>query len=322
MKSINRGARAAVAGLLVVISAVSCRPGGEAKKYRFMLGTAGAGGEVYMWGGGASKIIGQHAPNVLLTAQLTAGSGENLVRLQNGGLQVALASNEANWELFEGEGGFPKYEHRALFAMYLGEWHWAARKGFPGNTIYDFKGKRVSFGPKGGGSYQLLKYVLDALGLEFTDFDARYLSVAESADALKDGAIDAYAVGMGIPAAAFLDLATMPGGLKLISLSPEDIKKCNEKHNFLTETVIPANIYTGVDYETRGVGRWHFMVARPDLPDEAAYQIVKALAENHQELIRTIAVAAQSTPEATIRHTIIPLHPGAERYFRESGHLK
>jgi TRAP transporter TAXI family solute receptor len=287
-----------------------------------MLGTAGSGGEVYMWGGGAAKIVGERAPNVQLTAQLTAGSGENLVRLQTGALRVALASNEANWELFEGRGGFPKYEHRAIYAMYIGEWHWVARKSFSGDTIYDFKGKRVSFGPKGGGSYQLLKYVLDVVGLDFADFDARYLSVAESVDALKDGSIDAYTVGLGIPAAAVLDLAMIPGGIKLISLSPEDIRKAHEKYDFLTETVIPANTYSGVDYEARGVGRWHFMVARADFPEEAAYQIVKALTEGHDDLVGTIAVARQSTPENTIQHAIVPLHPGAERYFRESGHLK
>ena len=244
------------------------------------------------------------------------------MRLSTGALQVALASNESNWELFKGQGGFPKYEHRSLYAMYLGEWHWAARKQFPGNTIYDFKGKRVSFGPKGGGSYQLLKYVLDAVSLDFTDFDARYLSVSESVDALKDGAIDAYAVGLGTPGAAFLDLAMMPGGIKLISLSRDDIRRACDKYSFLTETVIPASTYAGVDYETHGVGRWHFMVTRTDFPEEAAYQIVKALTEGHDDLVRTVAVAKQSTPENTIRNTVIPLHPGAERYFREAGHVK
>jgi TRAP transporter TAXI family solute receptor len=286
-----------------------------------MLGTAGTGGEVYMWGGGAAKIVGQYAPNVTLTAQLTAGSGANLIRLQNGALQIALASNELNWEMATGTGHLPKFGHMALFAMYMGEWHWAARRDFPGSTVYDFKGRKVSFGPKGGGSYELVRYVLDALGLSFTDFDAQYLSVAESVDALKDGTIDAYVVAIGMPSAAFLDLATMRGGIKLISLGPDDIRKAREKYDFLSETVIPPNTYKDVDYEVRGVGRWHFMVGRPDVPEEAAYQIVKALTEHHDELVKIVAAAKQSTAENTIRHTVLPLHPGAERYFREKKYL-
>jgi TRAP transporter TAXI family solute receptor len=206
--------------------------------------------------------------------------------------------------------------------MYKGDWHLGCRKTFPGNTIYDFKGKKFSFGPKGGGSYGMIKYALEALGLKFSDFDAKYLSVAESVDALKDGNIEGYFVGIGTPSSAFLDLATMPSGLKLISLSAADIKKCQEKYNFLTETVIPANTYKGVDYETRGVGRWHFMVCRPDFPEEAAYQIVKALSEHHKDLVAVMAAAKSSTPENTIKQATIPFHPGAEKYFREKVYLK
>ena len=310
-----------VLALLLVVAGAACGTSGD-KTYRFGLGTAGSGGTVYVWGGGAAKVVSQHSPQVQLTAQVAAGSGENLVRLQNGSLQIGLASNELNWELFTGEGDLPKYEHRALYAMYAGELHWGTRQSFPGNTIYDFKGKKVSFGPKGGGSYQLMKYVLDVLGLQFADFDPRYLSVSESVDALKDGVIDAYVVGLGTPASAFMDLSTMPGGVKLISLAPEDIERARAAYSFLTETVIPANTYRGVDYETRGVGRWHFMTCRADLPEEAAYEIVKALTEHHQELVAIMPAATASTPENTIRYAVIPLHQGAERYFRETGYLK
>jgi TRAP transporter TAXI family solute receptor len=311
------------AATVFLLSAILIHPGEAAeKKYRFMLGTAGSGGEVYVWGGGAAKVVSQFSKDVQLTAQLTAGSGENLVRIKGGTLKIGLSSNEWNWELFNGKGGLPQYEHRAIFAMYKGDWHWGCRKTFPGNTIYDFKGKKFSFGPKGGGSYGMIKYALDALGLKFADFDAKYLSVAESVAALKDGAIEGYFVGIGTPSSAFLDLATMPSGLKLISLSQGDIKKCMEKYKFLTETVIPADTYRGVDYEVRGVGRWHFMVCRADFPEEAAYEIAKALTEHHKELMAVMAAAKYSTPENTLRQTVLPLHPGAERYFREKGYLK
>jgi TRAP transporter TAXI family solute receptor len=326
--SINRGGkmrdRVFIAVLLsALLLVMSVSPGHAAqKKYRFMLGTAGSGGEVYVWGGGAAKVVSQFSKDVQLTAQLTAGSGENLIRIKSGTLKIGLSSNEWNWELFNGKGGLPKYEHRALFAMYKGDWHLGCRKTFAGSSIYDFKGKKFSFGPKGGGSYGMIKYALDALGLKFTDFDAKYLSVAESVAALKDGAIEGYFVGIGTPSSSFLDLATMPSGLKLISLSPEDIRKCIEKYKFLTETVIPANTYRGVDYEARGVGRWHFMVCRADFPEEAAYEIAKALTENHKDLMAVMAAAKFSTPENTIRQTVLPLHPGAEKYFREKGYLK
>jgi TRAP transporter TAXI family solute receptor len=317
ISNLRKAAFASAIGFACIVLGASCGGDGTAKQ-RFMLGTAGSGGEVYIWGGGAAKVVNQHAPGVQLTAQLTAGSGENLVRMANGGLKIGLSSNELIWEMATAREDLGKYEPRAVFAMYLGEWHWVARRSFPGNTIYDFKGKRVSFGPKGGGSYQLAKYVLDALNLRFADFDARYLSVAETIDALKDRAIDGYIVGMGIPAPTFLDLATMPGGIKLIGLAKEDIEKARQQYSFLTETVIPANTYKNVDYEVRGLGRWHFMIASPEFPEQAAYEIAQALTEHHQELVDVVPAAKQSTAENTIQHAMVPLHPGVARYFRES----
>jgi TRAP transporter TAXI family solute receptor len=289
------------------------------KKYRYMVGTGGSGGEAYRWGAAAAQVVNQFAPDVHLTAQLTAGSGENLVRLRTGTLRIGIASNELNWELFTGQGSLPKYEHRAISAMYQGDWHWACRAAFPAKTIYEFKGKRVSFGPKGGGSYEMLSYVLNALGLDFNYFDPRYLSVSESVDAFRDGAIDAYAVGIGTPSAAFLDLATIPGGIKLISLSPSDIQKIRDKYRFFAPTTIPANTYKGVNHEIHGVGRWHFLVGRPDLPEDAAYQIARALGEHRKELAAIMSAAHESTPESTARETVIPVHAGVERYLREKG---
>lgn len=286
-----------------------------------MLGTAGGASELYVWGGAAAKVVTQFSQNVQLTAQITAGSAENLVRLQTGSMQLAVAPNELNLDLFTGKGSLPQYEHRAIFAITQCEWHWVARADAQGSTIYDFKGRRVSFGPKGGGSYHLLGYLLDVYGLKFSDFDARYLSVSESVDAMKDGNIDGYVVCIKAPASAFMDLAMMPGGIKLISLSPADIAKALAVYPFLRETVIPRETYYGVASEARGLGRWQFLVSRADLPDEAAYQIARALTEHHQALVDIVPAAAQSTPENTIRHTVVPLHPGVERYFREKGYL-
>ena len=309
-----------VSAALALVGSVACGPPSE-KRHRHMLGTAGASSELYLWGGGAAQIVSQFSKNVQLTAQLTAGSGENLVRLRSGAMQLAVAANELNLDMFTGGGTLPQYEHRALFAITLGEWHWVARSDFEGSTIYDFKGKRVSFGPKGGASYHLLGFLLDSFGLGFDDFDARYLSVGESVDAMKDRNIDAYVVCIKSPASAFMDLARIPGGIKLISLSPQDIAKARAAYPFLAETVIPPDTYHGVSSPTRGVGRWQFLVSRADLPDEAAYQIAKALTEHHDEFVDIIPAAVQSTPENTIQHAVIPLHPGVEQYFRENGYL-
>lgn len=114
-----------------------------------------------------------------------------------------------------------------------------------GKYYLRFQRQKILPWAKGGGSYGMIKYALEALGLSFADFDAKYLSVAESVNAWKDGSIEGYFVDIGTPSSAFMDLAMMPSGLKLISLSLEDLKKCHPKYNFLTETVIPANTYKG-----------------------------------------------------------------------------
>lgn len=136
--------------LSLVWVAISLSPGMAAeKKYRFMLGTAGTGGEVYIWGGGAAKVVNQFSKDVQLTAQLTAGSGENLIRIKAGTLKIGLSSNEWNWELYNGKGGCPNMSTGRFLPCIRATGTWDAASLFLETRFMISREKSFLSAPKG-----------------------------------------------------------------------------------------------------------------------------------------------------------------------------
>jgi hypothetical protein len=140
--------------------------------------------------------------------------------------------------------------------------------------------------------------------------------------AIKDGAIVAYFMFTGFPAAAYMDLEAHPTGLKLIPLNKEEIAKVSAKYPYLSEVVIPKSTYSSIAAETRTVGAWDTLCVRSDFSENLAYNIVKVMTEHLGELIKVHPASKDSTAENTVKGSPIPLHPGAAKYFKERGLLK
>ncbi|MBI5967696.1 MAG: TAXI family TRAP transporter solute-binding subunit [Deltaproteobacteria bacterium] len=328
MRNLSRRVIILVIALFVGGAFLSFAPSTEAqpakgKKMPLMIAGSVPGNTPYIWTAGVAKLINKYLKDVSVSVQGTVGMGrENVMLCQTGQVQLTVVSASAAYNSLHGLAGEPKADLRVLYAQFPAGMQIAVPKDFPGTSIQDLRGKRVSFGPPGSSSYLNSSLILPAIGLKFGDFKAMHLTTTESVAAIKDRSIIAYCMFTGFPAAAYIDLEAHPVGLKLIPFSKEEIAKVSAKYPYMGEVIIPKNTYSSIATGTPTVGAWDTLCARSDFPEDLAYNIVKVMTEHQEELIKIHPAAKDSTAENTLKGSPIPLHPGAAKYFKERGLMK
>lgn len=295
-----------------------------AERKEYFVGSMTSSGSGYLWVSAVSEVVNRYVPQVRLTPQGTPSTEDNILRMKDGRLSLGLALQMVAHEYYTGKAGVKYDGLRSLWALYATRTHFLTPKDSGINSLMDLKGKRVSFSPMGSGSYNVTKCIMDALGLDMKkDFKAQFIESGESASALKNRAIMAWIVHPSLPHPVTMDLAvTLVGGVKLVSLSEDEIKKTITKYPALSRTVIPGGTYTGVSQDVAGVGAYTYLYATPSFPEDLAYSIAKVLHEHHDEVIKNYASAKESTAETTAQFPAIPLHPGVKKYLTEKGFLK
>ena len=188
----------------------------------------------------------------------------------------------------------------------------------------DLKGLSVAFGAAGSGLVILSRYVLDGIGLDQTkDFKAILLERAGDGPAMvRDGRAAAlWGGGSGWP--GFTNLMK-DGDARFIAPSADEITRIVARHNFLKPITLPANTYPNQPEPMRSVGSWSFVVARTSLPDELAYRLARAVHRGETALAQRLPQAAETTAANTANGAPRQdmLHPGVQRYLRETGLLK
>jgi len=290
--------------------------GGKTTQLSFA--TAGTGGTFYPLGGGIAKIINEHYPNLNVTAEATGGSVENARLLTNHTADIAFMSADTAYEAYEGIGAFNESMNvLALMTTYNQPTHFIALADSDINSIEDIKGKKVAVGSPGSGTEHKTAQILESLGITYDDFDEQFLSFSESASALKDGDIDAAIMGVGAPAAAVMDLGATHD-YKLISLTDSEIEKVMDKYPYYQPTVIKAGTYEQIDYDVKTVGAAILITVRADMDEELAYTLTEAMFAYPDELEPVHAMAKEINHDNALP-TVIPLHPGAEKYYQEHG---
>lgn len=251
------------------------------------------------------------------TAEVTGASVENLRLVTSGEAQMGTVMDDAAYHALKGIAEFEKpLEIRTLFEMYPHFLHVVTLENYPINSIGDLKGKKVSVGAPGSGTEVMARQVLEALGITYNDFKVFQLSFSENTEALRDKVIDVGIWSVGPPTSSIMDLATTHK-IRLVGFTPEELAKIQEKHPYYSSMELPSGTYKGVDYAVKAPSVWNSMVASKDMPEDLAYQIVKAVFEHVNEIIQVYPGAKYTTPEATLEHAVAPLHPGTVKYLKE-----
>jgi len=306
------------------IGAAACVCAVPASATQLSIATAGTTGVFYAYGGALASVVGKHVPEISMTAESTGGTVENMKMLSKGQADLATASadvvHEAYTEFASSKHFKEKVDMYALFNMYQQPHHIVTLQGSGVNDIADIRGERVVVGAPGSGTEVKTRMLLDSLDITYRDFRPEFLTFAEGVEALQDGTVEATFLGVNYPAPAIMSLA-LTNPIDLLSLTDDQVTTIRTRYPFLDRAVIPAGTYKGVDHDTQTVSVQTLVVSSTDLPEETAYQIVKAVFENKEEL-ESINHAFKQTTLENATNTVVPLHPGAARYFREVGVLR
>ena len=309
---------------LVAVAALGVAIGAHAQeKVTLSIATGPTTGVYYPLGGGIANILSKYVPGYAANAETTAGSVANLQLMSQKKSDIALSMADAAWDGFKGQGRFPAaVPIRTLMIAYPNRMHIVTVDGTGINKVADLKGKRVSTGAANSATEVMAQRVLEAAGLDQEkDIRRERLDPGKSTDAIKDKKLDAYFWVGGIPTAAVTDLGATPGTkLKLIDHA-EVVDNMNNKYGplYIRDT-IPAKAYPGQDQPNQVATVQNLIIARADMSDQVAYNIVKTIFEKRDELILVHKEATSIDLKLqTNDASPIPFHPGAIKYFNEKG---
>ncbi len=284
------------------------------------IATGGTGGVYYPYGGGLAELIGRHVPGYTATAEVTGASVENMALIARRDSDLALALADTVVQAYSGTGRFEGKaipELRALAAIYPNAVHIVTLADSGIASLQDLRGKRVSVGAPGSGTEVNARALLEGNGIAYEDFQPQRLNFNETADALRDGAIDAGIWSVGPPTSSILNLAATRA-IRMIPLTEAEIAAAQAADPVFAPYTIRAGLYDGVG-DTPTISIPNALVVHAEMDEALAYAITKALFEHVDELRAIHPAANDTTVEFTMAAAPIPLHPGALRYFMEIG---
>jgi uncharacterized protein len=286
--------------------------------------TGGTSGVYYPLGVALTQIYGKAMPSAKTAVQATKASAENLNLLQAGRGEVAFTLGDTLNEAWKGneEAGFktPLKKLRTIAAIYPNYIHFIASADSGIKTLADLKGKRISVGAPKSGTELNSRDILKGAGLTYKDLGkVEYLGYAESVELIKNRQLDATLLSSGLGVAAVRDLAT---AVKIVVLPiPADIVAKIGEAAYQTGT-IPANTYNGQTADVPTVAVQNFLVTHEGVPTDTVYLMTKSMFENLDTMIASHAAAKAIRKETAAQGSPVPLHPGAEKYYKEAGLLK
>lgn len=289
-------------------------------KKRISIATASTSGAWYPLGGAWASTISKHVPGMDATAEVGAASIENIRKLHNGDVELAILQPDVAYNAYNGEVEFKEAKMdgvRALFAHYPTAAQIVTTN--PNiNSIADLKGKKVGVGAPGSGNEITARTLLELNGITYDDIDEQFLSFPEMINAIKDNQLDVAIGTMPIPTGIITDL-TLQHQVKLIRVSEEEQKKFFEKNPFFITITVPSGTYKGIDQDVDTVAFRGIVYGTTRLSEDKAYEITKAIWENRNEWKDVHAVAKDITLDIALEGVPTPLHPGAVKYYKEKG---
>ncbi len=262
------------------------------------------------------------------TLEVGSGGGVvNMFAVNDGKADFGFTATEvlpAAWAGEDPHGIFPFKKPlrniRQVFLMTENFLHVAVWADTGMRTIDDLRGKRVDAKPVGFSVEAFFKLVLKANGMTYDDIKVSHLGMTDGVLAMKDGHLDAYVLYGPYPQGPFLDLASFKP-IHLLEIRKEVIEKLHTMNEAAIPGVIKAGAYRGMDRDVQSVKTELVAFCNKDLPEKQIYAITKAYVENLDKLVKTFAAFKTRTPKDVSISRGIPLHPGAERYFKEVGAL-
>lgn len=282
--------------------------------------TGGQSGVYYPLGVGLSKIYAEKIPGTRTQVQATKASVENLNLLQQGKGEIAFALGDSVKLAAEGnaEAGFkaPLDKLRGIAGIYPNYIQIVASKESGIKTLADLKGKGLSVGAAKSGTELNARKIFETAGMTYADLGkTEYLPFGESVELMKNRQLDATLQSAGLGVSSIKDLGTSLE-IQMVDVPADIAAKIGAPY---IPAVIPAGTYQGQDADVPTVAVVNFLVTHSDISDDLAYEMTKQLFENLEELGAAHSAAKQISIEKALEGMPVPLHPGAERFYKEKG---
>lgn len=289
------------------------------------IGTGGQTGVYFVVGQSICRLVnrGTAEHNLKCTAPSTGGSIANINAIQAGDMDMGVAQSDWQHHAYNGTSEFEgnKFDkQRAVFSVHGEPFTVIARADAGISSFEDLKGKRVNIGNPGSGQYATMQVVMDALGWTMDDFAlASELKPAEQAAALGDNKVDAIIYTVGHPNGSIQEAVSTVEAV-LIPVTGPEIDKLIADNPYYAAATVPGGMYEGSPDDVQTFGVKATFVTSADVGDDVVYQVVKAVFDDFDRFKRLHPAFENLTEEQMIKDGLsAPLHPGAERYYKERG---
>jgi uncharacterized protein len=281
------------------------------------VGSASIGGTYYIWAGAWAKILSDRL--VSTSVEVTGGPVPNIQLVNENRATFGFATNAAVYEGWTGTEWAAGRKHeniRTMFPMYASYYHFIAPTRNNIRTLDDLQGKVIGAGPAGGTpDVYGTKRLLPALGIQPSRIvNAGY---SDANGQVRDGQIVGYTMFVGVPQASALELETTEPSV-ILAPSEEQMDKFIAANPFFSKGVIPGGIYRSLPNDLNTLTIWNSALTHKDQPDDLIYEVVKATFEQNADLVAAHSSAKETLAE-NINTAVVPLHPGALRYYQERG---
>lgn len=290
---------------------------------RLIIGTGGLSGTYYPVGGGFAKIITDHVEDMEATVQATGGGIENIRLLSAGEIDFGLATNGDSYKAFNGlevfKGKAVK-NIRGIAVVYPQPYQIVVRADSDIKKFEDIKGKDAYIGPPGSGEVAMFERFMKVHNITYDDFNKKLSTEGDAASLFKDRHVDLFALGTGLPASAVMDVAASTK-IRMIDIAPDKIEALRKLDPSLNDFVIPKETYPGLEEDVHTVETPAYLICNASLSEFDVYRITMALFQYRQVVAEAHNQGKNFKLETALKGSTIPLHPGAEKFYKDMGLL-
>ena len=303
--------------LLVVTMFTAC---GEKKQF-VSITTGGTGGTYYPIGGAIAQTLTDNIEGLTVNSQAGNASVANCNLIGTGETESALVQNNVAYWAYGGIGAFEGEaidNLRGIASLYPEAIQIVALASSEITSIEDLVGKKVGVGEIGSGVHFDVANILAAHGMTEKDLKVDYLSFSEASQKLKDKQIDAAFVTAGYPTSSITDV-NLARDIVIVPIAEAMIDKMIETSPFYAKTVIPAGTYTGIDVDVVTATTMAMWVVDENVDEDLVYEMTKTLWDNRMDIESAHEKGKVVTLDTALEGMGIPLHAGAEKYYKEAG---
>lgn len=286
------------------------------------IGTATVGGAWYPMGGGLANVISNYVPNCKANSMPTGASIENLTSIKNNKMEIGYATSDVPYNMYRGLEGFEK--NQAFKTLAMNDVTYMAlivKENSPIQKFEDIKGKKLGTGVPGSSNYIIVEEILKAHGMSYDDVQPFPSGVSQMCEALKDGNIDMFAyvvAGSGGAAPAIVELDTT-ADIRFLELSDEVLTKINTEKPYYLKATLEPGWSQSITEPMNVLAVATAICIKADLPEDLVYNICKAMFDYKAELDAIHPTWKVTTKDTVALNIPVPLHPGAEKYYKEIG---